>query len=550
LSSSAILLAAVRGGSESPRNKSKKSDKKNRQRKSSSKKKKKNKKDKASNDDRERRDGGGGGAVVVAADANDDDESVDGNGTAAPETNHHRRDRINRALKETDAAQALGDAIRARADALRQQHQQREEDSSVLTATTIATGDPSLASLAWSLGASDYDGFSRADGDNRERAADGETVRRGDTSGFDADDAGGVEVAPGAVVASYFLKSHGGAHAIQSLCSLISAAAGIGSVVLAAAAAGPRRLPPPPAAGGGGRGGGLDPRTAAMGLILLRRSLAFALAKHVSGLAAAAWIAARAIPEVGFVRARSWIRQLAHDPVSQYCFYTALVLVWLPPSRPGNNKKNIDEWWLNYPATTLLLLGPILLREVISTALVICDVLVLLSLSSDGADPGSRVLRIASAVVNAGFSVLVTPRVWREAPAAERQRILARLVQKCSLAFEVAVGALLLVDAIRGTAGLLLAAENRPHLASVLKRCVCANLYLQFLLTRRRKIQKLASQIRGGAAHLPGYVLDLLLDPPSALGLQRNRDAELSPILAKRDDGTLTWRDYLRLAFD
>jgi hypothetical protein len=293
----------------------------------------------------------------------------------------------------------------------------------------------------------------------------------------------------------------------------------------------------------------------------MKRSLLFALVKHVSGLAAAAWIAAKAIPEVGFVRARSWIQQLALDPVSQYCFYAALVLVWLPhATKSGSNDgggvapiATGGEWWLRYPVVTLLLLGPILLREVISTALVACDVLVLLSLSSGGtAGLGSRVLRVASAVVNAGFSVLVTPRAWRGAPAADRQRILARLVQKCSLAFEVAVGALMLVDAFRGVLELLFAA-HRPYLTSVVKRCVCANLYLQFLLTRRRKIQRLASQIRGGAAHLPGYIVDVLLDPRAAIGLPKEReDADLSEILqlAKRDKRNLTWRDYVKLALE
>jgi hypothetical protein len=444
------------------------------------------------------------------------------------------RDQINQVLKETDAAQALGDAIRARADILRR-------DDSLWTGR-VGPMDPSLSSLAWSLGASDY----TTERQSRARAAKGsgseenEDEEEGETETTD-EYAGGVEVAPGAVVASYFLKSHGGAHALQSLCSLLSAAAGLGALALS-----------------GGKGAAADSsKRSVVALTLLRRSLVFALVKHVSGLLAAAWISALAIPDVGFVRARSWMQQLALDPVSQYCFYTSLILVWLP-SATG------EAWWQQYPFVTLLLLGPILLREVISTALVACDVLVLLSLSSGGSNDGgggfsTTILKVAAGIGNAGFSVLVTPKVWRNASASQRQQILAKLVQKGSLAFEVAVGALLVVDALRGAAELLLAAQ-RPHVTSVVRRAVCANLYVQFLLTRRRKIRRLASQIRGGAAHVPGYVLDVLLDPQAAMGIQNpdkehgvdpSRRTRRSAILAKRDsDEGLTWREYLWLALE
>jgi hypothetical protein len=156
--------------------------------------------------------------------------------------------------------------------------------------------------------------------------------------------------------------------------------------------------------------------------------------------------------------------------------------------------------------------------------------------------------------------------VWRNASASKRQQILARLVQKCSLAFEVAVGALLVADALRAVAELLFASP-RPYATSVARRAVCANLYIQFLLTRRRKIRKLASQIRGGAAYVPGYVLDVLLDPKAAMGIER-RDGDVvdedgvddasrrtrrrrSGMLAKRDSGEgLTLREYLWLALD
>jgi hypothetical protein len=446
------------------------------------------------------------------------------------------KDQINQVLKETDAAQALGDAIRARADILRR-------DDNMLTGR-MGPMDPSLSSLAWSLGASDYtERQSRARATKGGSSEDDENEDEEDTTD---EYAGGVEVAPGAVVASYFLKSHGGAHALQSLCSLLSAAAGLGALALS--------------------GGNSDSSTrSGVALTLLRRSLVFALVKHVSGLLAAAWISALAIPDVGFVRARSWMQQLALDPVSQYCFYTSLILVWLPSAtgKAGVDATRSTAWWQQYPFVTLLLLGPILLREVISTALVACDVLVLLSLSSGGSNNGgggfsTSLLKVAAGLGNAGFSVLVTPKVWRSASASQRQQILAKLVQKCSLAFEVAVGVLLVADALRGAAELLFAAQ-RPHVTSVVRRAVCANLYVQFLLTRRRKIRRLASQIRGGAAYVPGYLLDVLLDPKAAMGIENSDEKDVDPsrrtrrsaILAKRDsDEGLTWREYLWLALE
>jgi hypothetical protein len=448
------------------------------------------------------------------------------------------KDQINQVLKETDAAQALGDAIRARADILRR-------DDSLWTGM-MGPMDPSLSSLAWSLGASDY-----TDRGSQTRATKGRSEDEDEDVEETTDEyAGGVEVAPGAVVASYFLKSHGGAHALQSLCSLLSAAAGLGALALS----------------GGNSAAAADSSTrSVVALTLLRRSLVFALVKHVSGLLAAAWISALAIPDVGFVRARSWMQQLALDPVSQYCFYTSLILVWLPSAtgKAAVDASGSTAWWQQYPFVTLLLLGPILLREVISTALVACDVLVLLSLSSGGSNNGgggfsTSLLKVAAGMGNAGFSVLVTPKVWRNASASQRQQILAKLVQKCSLAFEVAVGALLVADALRGAAELLFAAQ-RPHVTSVVRRAVCANLYVQFLLTRRRKIRRLASQIRGGAAYVPGYVLDVLLDPKAAMGIENSDEMDVDPsrrtrrstILAKRDsDEGLTWREYLWLALE
>ena len=56
-------------------------------------------------------------------------------------------------------------------------------------------------------------------------------------------------------------------------------------------------------------------------------------------------------------------------------------------------------------------------------------------------------------------------------------------------------------------------------LARLLKRLICTNLYLRFLYTRRRKIRKLGTTLRGGAAQLPLYILGVVLNPRASMGL-------------------------------
>lgn len=348
------------------------------------------------------------------------------------------------ALKEKDAAQALGDAIRERADDLRQD-------------SPLDQIETSVRSLGWALGASDHD---------------------------NSDDAG-VEIAATSVLAQYFLKSHGGAHAIQCLCSVLATVAGLGAL-----------LWPPP-----------------LNSTLTKRCLFFAMTKHVSGLLAASLLTAKAIPEVGLRQARLWMEQLVRDPVSQYVFYCACLMVWLPPDPVGC-------WWQSYPMVSMLLVGPVLLREVVSSALVVSDVLVLWSLGSSNNNL-RHALSVAQSGVDVGMSLLVTPSVWRSASAAQKQAILAKLTSRVSLALEVAVGLLLALDATRGIVEFTFAASSkRPAFVPLVRRVLCTRLFLHFLWTRRRKISRLGVQIRGGAAQLPFYVLEVLLDPRKSMGLE------------------------------
>lgn len=421
--------------------------------------------------------------------------------------------------------------------------------------------DASIASLGLALGTSDPAARrARLLGAAAAAAAGG--GEESDES--DENDGGGVQASPSAVLAKYFLHSHGGSHGIQSLLSLLSVLAGAGAVAVA-----------PP---GGERGGGWAK------LVLLRRCLLCAAARHGAGLAAAASLGARRIPAIGWLETRGRMRALALDPVAQYWFYCALLLFWAPVVRvaaPAAAAKGGKEgaaaaaaatatatattpaaavamavpWWLEGRRTStrslLCLLGPILLREVVSTAWVVSDCFVMLTLASSGGDEPT-LLRLARGITDAGLSLIFTPSKWRGSDSAARQKMLARLVAKASLALEVLTGAILLYDAIRAFSDYSLSPVGaRPSLPSVGKRILCARLYLHFLLVRRKKIRNLVGDIRGGAAQVPGKVLDALLEPKKAMGIKCDGDdAGPAPHGGAGANSSRTLWDYAKMALD
>jgi hypothetical protein len=361
-------------------------------------------------------------------------------------------------------------------------------------ADVLREEDPLLQSIDWSvssvgtaLGASDH------------------RMRRGD--------GGGVEAAPMSVLANYFLKSHGGAHALQCLCSFLATACGVGSIVAH--------------------------KSPTWGFVLLQRTMLFAMVKHVSGLLASASIAAKAIPKIGLGQARQWMEQIVLDPVSQYVLYTALILLWLPA------KHRVEScWWWKLGSVTPVLVGPILLREIISNMLVVSDILVLWSMGNgDGDGDGESstgiqtILKVSQSTINAVMSILVSPEVWRTADPAQRQAILAKLVSRISLVFEVAVGVLLLADmGIGFVQTAFFSGSSRPPFRESLTRLLCVRLYLHFLWVRRKRISKLAVKVRGGAAKLPVWFLDLVYDPAKSMGIETKKNENAS---------SLTWKDFV-----
>jgi hypothetical protein len=329
---------------------------------------------------------------------------------------------------------------------------------------------------------------------------------------------GGVQAASTSIIANYFLKSHGGAHALQVACSFLATISGLGAIFLQ------KKQP--------------------IGFTCLQRCLLFAMVKHVSGLLAAASIAAKAIPKIGLSQARGWMEQLVLDPVSQYVCYTALILLWLP-----SKTRMIYAWWSNYPWVVPLLVGPILLREVISNLLVVSDILVLSSMNGEPSSTIQTVLNVSQSTINAFMSLLLSPQKWRDADPAKRQAILAKLVSQVSLFMEVAVGLLLSLDFGYAFFQMAFSAAGpkRPPLKETLVRLVCVRLYVHFLWIRRQPISKLGLQIRGGATQVPFWILDVVLEPRASMGLlplSNNSNNKKKT----EDPSSRTWKDDVFVA--
>jgi len=290
-------------------------------------------------------------------------------------------------------------------------------------------------------------------------------------------------------------------------------------------------------------------------LVLLRRTMIFAMIKHVSGLLASASMAAKAIPKIGISQSRKWMEEIVREPVAQYVFYTALLLLWLPSkgfllASPQDGASSIATtwWWPRQRWIVSWLVGPILLREVVSNILIISDILVLWSVGS-GSDNGvlERLLKFSQSIVNAVMSLLVSPSKWRSADTAQRQEILAGLISKVSLCLEAGVGAILVVDLVIGLMRLALGGVTggRPAWYEALTKLIVIRLYAHYLVwIRRKKLSKLATEIRGGAAQLPFWFLDSLYDPAKALGISTAKVTKEDSI---REDFSL--RDCLSVGF-
>jgi hypothetical protein len=322
------------------------------------------------------------------------------------------------------------------------------------------------------------------------------------------EEGGGVEPPANAVIASYFLKSHGGMHGVQSMMSLLAVLFGFGTF-----------WTPSQKWNIKGR--------------LMQRSLLCAMAKHISGLLAVALMSASSIPAVGWKETRANIQTVALDPVAQYLFYCALLVVWSTGVSISNVNSAavsattatttaiLSPWWLKANGVQWILmtciLGPILLREIVSTIWVLADVLVLYHSSRSDS---SVVLQSGKNVIDALMSIIFTPTEWRNANAETQQKMLAKIVAKASLLLEIGTGLILLCDALFTFFHFSFSSNaSKPKLVFVLKQLLCARLYINFMLVRRKKVKDLISSIRGGAVYVPERILNTLLEPSKAMGL-------------------------------
>lgn len=373
--------------------------------------------------------------------------------------------------------------------------------------------DASLLSLGLSLGTSDPRSSS-------ENLAKLQSKRIMDTYDDEMMDGGGVEASRTSILANYFLQSHGGAYAFQCTVSAFSVFTGLAAILLPI-------LPFAPSS---------DVNTFnTLQMVFIRRCLLCALMKHASGLLAAAILSARRIPQIGLYETRRRVEALASDPVAQYLFYCSLLLVWLPVTvviSPAQNKVASDTgsataqiasaclpWYLNSKVqrpSILAFLGPILLREIIHLVWVVYDVCTIL-----GASP---ILTVAKSGIDALMSIVLTPSLWRKADSRKKQRLLAKLVARVSLVLELATGAIIGLDVFRTVAGFSLSPlDKRPKVRVMLTKVLCGRLYLNYMLVRKKKIVDLVGTIRGGAGHVPERILDVLLEPKKAMGIEDNK---------------------------
>ena len=305
---------------------------------------------------------------------------------------------INEILKDEDsAAKSLGDAIRQNAHLLLNHI---DDDNYDDNNTTTAT----LESLGHAMGSSDYTTSVLSQHKNSQREGDTDDLQNNSGNRRRTKSQMAQELtSPTAVIAHYFLNSHGGMHILQCICSILATLAGMGGILLS--------------------------QSRSLQYTLIQRTLFFGMCKHIAGVIMAIYLVARKISRPGgFTEATQSMQSLIRDPISQYVFYTACVLFWLPSptAKPMTAKissppSQVDSssvastaatasvasrvWWQQYSWIPLLLVGPVVLREFISIALVISDVLTLIIATTAGTDTSTttyveRLLKAVQAIVN------------------------------------------------------------------------------------------------------------------------------------------------------
>eukprot|EP00956_Cyclotella_meneghiniana_P041639 scaffold233066_cov74-Cyclotella_meneghiniana.AAC.4 len=464
-------------------------------------------------------------------------------------------------MRESDAATAMGDAIRDQAEVLLKDKLPYPE----------RTFDAALLSLGLSLGTAGTDTHTIALSEDESSSEVIETPYYQYSHRYyqhpRMSNMQYVQPSTSAVIANYFLKTHGGTHAIQCLLSLLASVLGVACLL----------LPSFPTITTSDTTIDVQSLSRSFNLAatkysLLQQTLLVAVTKHASGLVGALLLGASKIPQIGIRNTRKYLEVVASDPVGQYLFYCSLMVVWLnvgtaqyivgmrslltsirntnaATSLAGDSttegtlellnglSSNQPPWYLAKSTggvIPIIVLMPILLREIISIAWVVSDVLTLAFTSSGGLTGKFMhgLLLSARSILDAAMSIIVTSDRWRKADSFERQRTMAKLVSQCSLGMEILVGGVLLGDAAQSfwrlafvPGSIATNSASAPSFKIVLGKIVCAHLYLNFLLSRRKKIQILVGSIRGGA--FLDRVLDVLIDPAKEMGIEKEEGGEV-----------------------
>jgi hypothetical protein len=296
------------------------------------------------------------------------------------------------------------------------------------------------------------------------------------------------------------------------------------------------------------------------------------MAKHASGMIGAMNVGASIIPLRGVRDARTKLESIASDPVGQYLFYCSLLAVWMGWFGGGGGDGTMGGYLAGLSGTVvsimntsgsaatttsdgvdatsrlldalstqpppwymcqshgmgivvpILVLAPVLMREVISVMWVCSDVLSILSYSSSSGGKGvigamlSTALSTSRLAIDSFMGLFIANDKWRDADAFQRQRALSSLVSRISLLTELAVGGILIADAAQSfwtfalvgptmvgtTSGSMVGGGGgggggRSRFGRVVGKTACAHLYVNFLLSRRKKIAEVVGSIRGGA---------------------------------------------------
>ena len=369
-----------------------------------------------------------------------------------------------------------------------------------------------------------------------------------------------------AVIGNYFLKTHGGTHIIQCLLSLLTCGLGLACLVLpafptssavvgsASSAATATTASATKAAASNAKLLSRKILLSTMKYQLIQQTLLVSSAKHAAGLLGAVLLGASRIPQLGIRNARRHIELVASDPVGQYLFYCSVLVVWMGwfgggssggmgdyvsklrgsvisimnASAASSTTASSDDatvtaqlldtlsqqpppWFLlsSYGGaiTPLLILGPILLRELLSIIWVFSDVLTLAANSSNGITGKalSGMLSTCRATLDAFMTIFIKSDQWRKADSFQRQHTLSKLISRISLMMELMVGLILIGDAIAsfwtfafgnvgGTGALHV---GRLPFKCVLGKIACAQLYLNFIVSRRKKVATVTGSVRG-----------------------------------------------------